>query len=63
MDFEELFRELEEVVIERREIICVRQQIGRRVRWMVEINDQERVEEFEGRLAKFLRKLRGERCD
>ena len=59
MEFDEIFRELDKALVERREITCIKQQIGRKIRWIIEIEDPRKSREFESRIANFLRKIRG----
>jgi len=54
MRIEDVFPELENAVIQNREISCSRHERNGRVRWVIEIDDPEAAKSFQDRMLSFL---------
>jgi hypothetical protein len=55
---DELFRDLENAVIMRREFHCYKQQVNGNTRWVIEFSDPQEANIFESKLNRFLNRFR-----
>jgi len=56
-EFDEVFRELERAIIERKEIRCIRKQYGDKTIWIIEIFEPH-TSMFDKKMGRFIEKIK-----